>query len=134
MKPPTKERFKPMNHDNSRLTEREAELLIRDRAADYVDEHGADHTLPGFPFWLERLSRDAGAQLDPEWTADVLFHMEAVTAAENGTHPGIVRNGSGTIDNSEAVLDYEEDLLTKSLTTLLQTAGLTGSLTAGKAA
>jgi hypothetical protein len=134
MNPPTKERFKPMHDTTSRLTKREAELLIRDRAASYVDEHGADHTLPGFPFWLERLSQDAGAPLDPDWAADVLFYMEAVTAAENGTHPAIRRNAAQTIDTTQAVLDYESDLLTKSLEFLLSSAGFPGSLSARKAA
>jgi hypothetical protein len=123
-----------MQNTSSRLTKREAELLIRDRVADYVDEHGADHTLDGFPFWVERLSADVGAPLDPSWTADVLFYMEAVTAAENGTHPAIRRNAAQTVDDTQSVLDYEADLLSKSLEKLLTAAGFPGSLTSRKAA
>jgi hypothetical protein len=123
-----------MNDTTSRLTKREAELLVRDRAAAYVDEHGADHTLPGFPFWLERLSKDAGAPLDPGWAADVLFYMEAVTAAESGTHPAIRRNAAQTVDTTWAVLDYESECLASSLDKLLTAAGFPGSLTARKAA
>ncbi len=123
-----------MSETTSRLTKHEAELLIRDRVADYVDEHGADHTLPGFPFWVERLSADVGAALDPGWTADVLFYMEAVTAAENGTHPAIQRNAAQTIDTTASVLDYETEYLTRSLDRLLTAAGFPGSLTARKAA
>jgi hypothetical protein len=123
-----------MHEITSRLTKREAELLVRDRAATYVDDHGADHTLPGFPFWVERLSADVGAPLDPSWTADVLFYMEAVTAAENGTHPAITRNAAQTVDTTQGVLDYEAGFLAKSLDKLLISAGFTGSLTARKAA
>lgn len=109
----------------SQLSKAQAALLIRDRAADYVDEHGADHTLDGFPFWLERLSADVGAPLHSLWTADVLFYMEAVTAAENGTHPSIKRNAAQTVDTTQAVIDYETDFLTKTLDKLLTDAGFT---------
>ncbi len=123
-----------MSDNTSRLTKHEAELLIRDRAATYVDEHGADHTLDGFPLWLERLSRDVGAPMDPDWTADVLFAMENVAAAENGTHPSIRRNAAQTVDDTAVILDYENGILSRLLNYLLTAAGFTGSASTRKAA
>lgn len=123
-----------MNDDTSRLTKSEAALVIRDRAATYVDEHGADHTLPEFPRWVSQLRAETGAQLDYEWLADVLLYMEAVTAAENGTHPGIRRNAAQTVDTTQDVLDYENDLLTKTIDHVLTLAGYPGALTGKQAA
>lgn len=125
-----------MTDDSSQVSKVEADLIVRDRAAAYVEEFGSDHTLDGFPFWAERLGNDVGAKLDPDFLADVLFHMEAVASVENGTHGSLTIYRNGTLDNSEALLDWENGLLTKTINFLLTDAGFTGGQVngSGKAA
>ncbi|QAY16154.1 hypothetical protein SEA_SONALI_42 [Arthrobacter phage Sonali] len=115
-----------MTDISSPVSKVEADLIIRDRAAEYVDEHGADATIDGYPFWAARLSQDVGAKLDDDFLYDVLFHMDQVTAAENGTHTLQVHSRNGTLDNTPELLAYEQGLLTDTINHLLTDAGFTG--------
>ena len=100
-----------MSKTTSTLTDAEAEAVIRDRAGSYVDEHGADHTLPEFEPWAEVLSKDVGTELDRGHLADVLFGMEKLQELDNGTHAVLRVSRDGTTDNSAQLRDWETSLL-----------------------
>jgi len=115
----------------STVTKVEADLIVRDRAAAYVEAHGPDYTLDGFPFWVTRLSNDVGAELDRRTLIDVVISMDDTAQVENGTHPLIQLNAAGTVDNRAALLDYEGGILTKMINHLLTAAGFTGGTVNG---
>lgn len=120
-----------MTDDTRTLTKVEADLVVRDRAAAYVEQHGPDYTLDEFPFWAARLSNDVGAELDRRTLIDVVISMDDTRQAEDGTHPDIEVNRSGTIDNRQGLIDYESGILTKIINHLLTAAGFTGGTVNG---
>jgi hypothetical protein len=115
------------------LTIAEAEAVIKDRAATYVDEHGADHTLPEFIGWADGLRNDVGLPLDDDYLADVLFGMEQLSAVENGTHGSLRPDPSGIDDNTDQLRSWETELLARSIRYTLHDA-VTKTPITGKAA
>lgn len=108
----------------STLTKDEAALVIRDRAASYVEEYGSDHTHEAFTPWAEELGESIGAELDEGHLADVVFAMETVESVEKGTHPAIRLNRAGTVDNRDSVFAYEDGLLARYIDQALIVAGI----------
>lgn len=115
-----------MTDDTRVITKVEADLIIRDRAAEYVDEYGADPTLEHFALWRRGLMRDVGRPLDHEYLADVIYAMGRLVELEQGIHPGLVASRDGIDDNTDVVRSYEKHQLDKDINYLLNLAGFHG--------
>ncbi|QGJ93490.1 hypothetical protein SEA_MUFASA8_41 [Arthrobacter phage Mufasa8] len=108
-----------MNNPSRVLTAAEAEAVIRDRAATYVEEHGSDHTIDEFEEFRVKLSADVDMDLDADYLADVIFHIEEAAKVDNNNHPNIKLTRDGTIDNRDFMFEYENSLVSKVIGFLL---------------